>query len=32
LKKIMASCVAADYRNISLAVLHKEASNKITGG
>jgi biopolymer transport protein ExbD len=32
LKKIMASCVAAEYRNISLAVLHKEASNKITGG
>lgn len=32
LKKIMATCVAADYRNISLAVMHKEASNKITGG
>ncbi len=32
LKKIMASCVAAGYRNISLAVLHKEASNSITGG
>lgn len=32
LKKIMATCVAAEYRNISLAVLHKEASNKITGG
>lgn len=32
LKKIMATCVAAEYRNISLAVLHKDASNKITGG
>jgi len=32
LKRIMATCVAAEYRNISLAVLHKEASNKITGG
>lgn len=32
LKKIMATCVAADYRNISLAVMHKEASNKISGG
>jgi biopolymer transport protein ExbD len=32
LKKIMASCVAAEYRNISLAVLHKEASNKTAGG
>jgi len=31
LKKIMATCVAAEYRNISLAVLHKDASNKITG-
>jgi biopolymer transport protein ExbD len=25
LKKIMASCVAADYRNIALAVMHTEA-------
>lgn len=32
LKKLMATCVAADYRNISLAVMHKEASNKVTGG
>lgn len=32
LKKIMSSCVAADYRNISLAVMHKEASNKAGGG
>lgn len=32
LKKLMATCVAADYRNISLAVMHKEASNKATGG
>lgn len=26
LKKIMATCVAAGYRNIALAVMHKEAS------
>jgi len=32
LKKIMASCVAAGYRNISLAVMHKEASNSVAGG
>lgn len=33
LKKIMASCVAADYRKIALAVSHKDASNKtVTGG
>lgn len=32
LKKIMASCVAADYRNIALAVSHKTASNKIATG
>jgi biopolymer transport protein ExbD len=33
LKKIMATCVAADYRKIALAVSHKEASNKaVTGG
>jgi biopolymer transport protein ExbD len=32
LKKIMATCVAAEYRNISLAVLHKEASDQVTGG
>lgn len=33
LKKIMASCVAADYRKIALAVTHTEASNKTkTGG
>ncbi|HWV14118.1 MAG TPA: biopolymer transporter ExbD [Cellvibrio sp.] len=32
LKKIMASCVAADYRNIALAVTHIEASNKTSGG
>ena len=33
LKKIMATCVAADYRKISLAVSHKAANNKaITGG
>jgi len=33
LKKIMATCVAADYRKIALAVSHKTASNKIvTGG
>ncbi|HSC68750.1 MAG TPA: biopolymer transporter ExbD [Cellvibrio sp.] len=32
LKRIMATCVAADYRNIALAVLHKEASNKPAGG
>ncbi len=32
LKKIMATCVAADYRQIALAVSHKEASNKVTGG
>lgn len=32
LKKIMATCVAADYRNIALAVMHKEASNKPAGG
>lgn len=31
LKKIMATCVAADYRNIALAVAHKEASNKVIG-
>lgn len=31
LKKIMATCVAAEFRNISLAVLHKEASNSVTG-
>ena len=33
LKKIMATCVAADYRKIALAVMHKDASNKtVTGG
>ena len=32
LKRIMATCVAADYRNIALAVMHKEASNKPAGG
>lgn len=32
LKKIMATCVAADYRQIALAVSHKNASNKVTGG
>lgn len=32
LKKIMATCVAADYRNIALAVMHKEAGNKPAGG
>ncbi len=31
LKKIMATCVAADYRNIALAVSHKDASNKVLG-
>jgi biopolymer transport protein ExbD len=31
LKKIMATCVAADYRNIALAVMHKEAS-EVPGG
>ena len=29
LKKIMATCVSADYRNVALAVLQKEASNKL---
>ncbi len=32
LKKIMATCVAADYRNIALAVSHKQASNKVATG
>jgi biopolymer transport protein ExbD len=32
LKKIMATCVAADYRNIALAVSHKDASNKAASG
>lgn len=32
LKKIMATCVAADYRNIALAVAHKDASNKMLNG
>lgn len=32
LKKIMATCVAADFRNISLAVMHMEAGNKTAGG
>jgi len=32
LKKIMATCVAADYRNIALAVSHKDASNKTVSG
>jgi biopolymer transport protein ExbD len=32
LKKIMATCVAADYRKISLAVSHKDASNKMLKG
>lgn len=32
LKKIMATCVAADYRQIALAVSHKDASNKAAGG
>lgn len=32
LKKIMASCVMADYRKIALAVLHKDASNKVITG
>ena len=32
LKKIMATCVSADYRNIALAVSHKDASNKVIGG
>lgn len=32
LKKIMATCVAADYRNIALAVMHKDAGNKPAGG
>ena len=33
LKKIMASCVAANYRKIALAVSHRDASNKVvTGG
>lgn len=32
LKKIMATCVAADYRNIALAVSHKDASNKVMKG
>lgn len=32
LKKLMASCVAADYRKIALAVMHKEASNKVDSG
>jgi biopolymer transport protein ExbD len=27
LKKVMASCAAADYRNISLAVAHREAAD-----
>jgi biopolymer transport protein ExbD len=31
LKKIMATCVAADYRNIALAVSHKDTSNKVIG-
>lgn len=32
LKKIMATCVAADYRKIALAVSHKDASNKSVKG
>lgn len=33
LKKIMASCVAADYRKIAMAVMHTEGSTKVnTGG
>ena len=32
LKKIMATCVAADYRQIALAVSHKDASNEAPGG
>lgn len=32
LKKIMATCVAADYRNIALAVMHQEASDLPAGG
>ncbi len=32
LKKIMATCVSAGYRQIALAVSHKEASNKDTSG
>ena len=32
LKKIMATCVAANYRKIALAVMHKEASNKAAAG
>ena len=32
LKKIMATCVAADYRKIALAVMHVEASNKTSTG
>ena len=32
LKKIMSTCVAADYRQIALAVSHKDASNKAAGG
>lgn len=32
LKKIMATCVAADYRKIALAVMHVEASNKVPAG
>jgi len=32
LKKIMATCVAANYRKIALAVAHKDASNKVVTG
>jgi biopolymer transport protein ExbD len=32
LKKIMASCVAADYRKIAMAVMHTEGSNKVNAG
>ena len=31
LKKIMATCVAADYRKIAMAVMHTQASTKVTG-
>ena len=32
LKKIMASCVAADYRKIAMAVMHTEGSTKVNAG
>jgi biopolymer transport protein ExbD len=32
LKKIMASCVAADYRNIAMAVMHVEGNVQVKAG